>query len=176
MTKHRLAFERYAEMLSKRGGGDQSQFVNLTQVIDAYDRSNHPGEKRSGAFYVPVERMDLELDQFISASWTAPIDGAFTSASSGTSCFMATREQESWWRTHAPSTRRLRRSHCYLRRASSSDSGSLWLAHASWLRRAILLGASEEHQGELPCAHRLRWRDSARPLNLARCARGAEFS
>ncbi|GEK19874.1 hypothetical protein CXY01_03940 [Cellulomonas xylanilytica] len=67
VTKHRLAFERYAEMLSKRGGGDQSQFVNLTQVIDAYDRSNHPGEKRSGAFYVPVERMDLELDQFISA-------------------------------------------------------------------------------------------------------------
>lgn len=66
VTKHRLAFERYAEMLSEHGGGNHSRFVALTQVIDAYDRSNHPDEKRSGAFRVPVDRMDAQVDRFVS--------------------------------------------------------------------------------------------------------------
>ena len=66
VTKHRLAFERYAEMLSKQGGGNHSRFVALTQVIDAYDRSNHPDENRAGAFRVPVERMDAEVEKFVS--------------------------------------------------------------------------------------------------------------
>lgn len=65
VTKHRLAFERYAEMLSKQAGGNLSKFVDLTQVIDAYDRSNHPDEKRSGAFHVPLERMDSEVGNFV---------------------------------------------------------------------------------------------------------------
>jgi len=77
VTRHRLAFERYAEMLSERAGGDFSRFVALTQVIDAYDRSNHPAEKRTGRFRVPVERLDREANGFLGGILDGTADWAF---------------------------------------------------------------------------------------------------
>ncbi|WP_024287211.1 HEPN domain-containing protein [Cellulomonas sp. KRMCY2] len=65
VARHRLAFERYAEMLSEHSVGDLSRFVAMTRVIDAFDRSRHPDKKRTGRFKEPVMRLDDEAGGFV---------------------------------------------------------------------------------------------------------------
>ena len=67
VTRHRHAFESYAELLAEHAGGNLSRFVALTRVIDSFDRANHPGEGRTGQFRVRAARLDDEVNGFIAS-------------------------------------------------------------------------------------------------------------